>query len=163
MYDPSYAAVHFHFGQIQFHCNIVVIQAFAQQSICQQMMIARTISNSWSELLTLCCVPHTSSESMDNRCRGICPQNEHFCTESPESVCHRDLQAKKKREVNYGYCPAPAHCPCSRPVCFHRCFAETDAWNGTTRRRLRVAAGLSVLWAHHAALRNMLPGVWQGI
>src|ERR1700741_4676754 len=53
-------------------------------------MIA-TSSNSWSELLTLCCVPHTAWESTDDRYSCICPKNEHFCTELPELLCHRDL------------------------------------------------------------------------
>ena len=72
------------------------------------------------------------------------------------------LSGKKNRGVGYGYRLSPARCPCSEPVCFHRGFAEEDAWNGGTRRRFRVAAGVSVLWTHHAAVRGMLLGVWQG-
>jgi len=52
------------------------------------MMIAQTFSYSWSELLTLCCVPDNARESMDERYAGICPNNEHFCTELRESLCH---------------------------------------------------------------------------
>src|SRR5579872_1740347 len=74
-------------------------------------------------------------------------------------TCH----VVKNRGVDYGYRLAPAHCPCSQPSCFHRCFSEEDVWNGSTRWRFRIPAGVSVLWTHHAALRNMLPGVWQSI
>jgi hypothetical protein len=52
------------------------------------MMIAQNIGNSWSELLTLCCVPNNACESTDDRHSCICPTNEQFCTELCESLCH---------------------------------------------------------------------------
>jgi hypothetical protein len=43
-------------------------------------------------------------------------------------------RSRRKRGVDDGYCHAPARCPYSQPACSHRCFAEEDAWNASTRR-----------------------------
>jgi hypothetical protein len=51
-------------------------------------MIAQIIIYSWSKLLTVCCVPDNASESMYGRYAGIRPNNEQFCTELCESLCH---------------------------------------------------------------------------
>jgi hypothetical protein len=122
-----------------------------------------TIRNSWSQLLTLCCVRHTTGKSK-GRSSCIFLPSVHFCTELPEFLCHRGFVRliKKNRGVDNGYCTAPARCPCSKPACFHRCFAEEDASNGTARWRFLISAGVSILRAHHAALRNVLPGMRQG-
>jgi hypothetical protein len=91
------------------------------------------------------------------------PRNEHFCTEPPELLCHRNIvRFGRTAELNRGYRLSPARCPDSQRARFHRGFAAEDAWNGSTRRRFCVSAGVPVLWTHHAALRNMLLGVWQG-
>jgi hypothetical protein len=126
------------------------------------IMIA-TIRNSWSELLTLGCVPHAATESKATAAPASVPKTEHFCTELPEFLCQRYLVTfMENRGVDYGYCLAPAHCPRSQPPGYHRCFAAEDASNGTARWRFRISAGVSVLWTYHPALRNTLSGVWQG-
>ena len=54
------------------------------------IMIA-TISNSWSELLSLRCVTHSAGESNGDCSALDLSPNEHFCTELPELLCHCDL------------------------------------------------------------------------
>jgi hypothetical protein len=54
------------------------------------MMIAQIISNSWSKLLTLCCLPPLPA-SPRTTATHVCPQNEHFCTELAEFLCHHNF------------------------------------------------------------------------
>lgn len=59
------------------------------------IMIATT-SNSWSELLTLCCVLTLPVSPGPTAAPCICPLNEHFCTELREFLCHLDFVVFRK-------------------------------------------------------------------
>src|SRR5579859_158414 len=73
-------------------------------------------------------------------------------------ICH----AMKRHEVDYGYSLASSPYPCPSPASSRSSSAEKDARNGSAQWRFCVAACVPILWTHHAALRNVLPGVWQG-
>jgi hypothetical protein len=77
---------------------------------------------------------------------------------SPDCPLGSDLRT---RNFSHDFPPASFFWTSSQPARLRGCVAEKVAGNNTTRRRFRVAADVPVLWADHAAPRNVLSGVRQ--
>ncbi len=138
-------------------------------------MVAQTRKNSWSQLLTFVLRPKTAGLRFHNATHILRAQSEQSCTELPALTCHRKpcqnakgeyalpgwTAIRETRSFSHGPCRASVPCPCSQSACLPGGFSEEVVWDRTTRRRLRVTTDVSILRTHHAALRNMLPGVRQ--
>lgn len=51
--------------------------------------------------------------------------------------------------------------PGSQYACLCGRVAQKLGWHGTTRRRFCLTADVSILWTHHSASSNLLPGMRQ--